>query len=85
MPLAWAIAVGQDLGNPELYMLVCFAAVLNGAIFGDQCSPISDTTVLSSMCTGADLMDHVKSQIVPATAAAVLAAVSWTGVVLLAA
>jgi Na+/H+ antiporter NhaC len=85
MPLAWAIAMGQDLGNPELYMLVCFAAVLNGAIFGDQCSPISDTTVLSSMCTGADLMDHVKSQIVPATAAAVLAAVSWTGVVLLAA
>lgn len=78
MPLAWAIAQGQDLGNPELYLMVCFAAVLNGSIFGDQCSPISDTTVLSSLCTGCDLMDHVKTQIPPATAAAIAAGICWT-------
>jgi Na+/H+ antiporter NhaC len=78
MPLAWAIAGSQDLANPEIYMMICFAAVLNGGIFGDQCSPISDTTVLSSMCTGCDLMDHVKTQLPPAAAAAGLAGLGWT-------
>lgn len=78
MPLAWAVAGAQGIDNPEIFMMICFAAVLNGSIFGDQCSPISDTTVLSSMCTGCDLMDHVKTQIVPASAAALLAAVCWT-------
>ncbi len=78
MPLALAVAHSQGVENVEVFMMICFAAVLNGSIFGDQCSPISDTTVLSSMCTGCDLMDHVKTQIVPASAAALLAAVSWT-------
>jgi len=78
MPLAWAIAQSAGINNPELFMIVCFAAVLNGSVYGDQCSPISDTTILSSMTTGCDLMDHVKSQIVPATYAAILAAVLWT-------
>lgn len=81
MPLAWAIAQSQGLANPELYMMVCFATVLNGSIFGDQCSPISDTTILSAMTTGCDLMDHVKSQIVPASFAATIAAVLWTATV----
>ncbi len=84
MPLAWAVAQEQELSNPVLFLMVCFAAVLNGSIYGDQCSPISDTTVLSSMSTGADLMDHVKTQIVPATVAAGLAAVCWTVVALIA-
>ena len=78
MPLAWAIAQSHELANPELFMMVCFATVLNGSVYGDQCSPISDTTILSAMTTGCDLMDHVKSQIVPATFAASLAALLWT-------
>jgi Na+/H+ antiporter NhaC len=78
LPLAWAISQNQALANPELYMLVCFATVLNGSVYGDQCSPISDTTILSSMTTGCDLMDHVKTQIIPATYAASLAAILWT-------
>jgi len=78
MPLAWAVCQSQDLANPELFMMVCFATVLNGSVFGDQCSPISDTTILSSMTTGCDLMDHVKSQLVPATFAATIAACLWT-------
>jgi len=57
MPLAYA------LNSDPLYLHLCFGAVLGGAVFGDQCSPISDTTILSSMFTGCDLMDHVKSQI----------------------
>ena len=78
MPLAWAVASGQELAHPELYMTLCFAAVMDGSVYGDQCSPISDTTVLSSVCTGCDLMDHVKTQIPQASIAAVLAAVLWT-------
>lgn len=81
MPLAWAIAQSAGIDNPELFMMVCFATVLNGSVYGDQCSPISDTTILSSMTTGCDMMDHVKSQIVPATFAASLAALLWTGTV----
>lgn len=81
MPLAWEISQVQGLVNPELYLMVCFATVLNGSIYGDQCSPISDTTVLSAMTTGCDLMDHVKSQIVPASLAAAMAAILWTALV----
>ena len=83
MPLAWAVATGQGLAHPELFMTLCFAAVMDGSVYGDQCSPISDTTVLSSMCTGCDLMDHVKTQIPQATFAAVLAALCWTGIAFL--
>jgi Na+/H+ antiporter NhaC len=78
MPLAWAVAGAQGLSHPELFMTLCFASVMDGSVYGDQCSPISDTTVLSSVCTGCDLMDHVKTQIPQASIAAGLAAVCWT-------
>lgn len=78
MPLVWAVAQSQGLANPEIYMMICFATVLNGSVYGDQCSPISDTTILSAMTTGCDLMDHVKTQIVPASFAAALAGGLWT-------
>jgi Na+/H+ antiporter NhaC len=78
MPLAHAVGVNQNLEHPELYLSICFAACFNGGVFGDQCSPISDTTILSSICTGADLMDHVKTQFPVALQAAVLALMGWT-------
>ena len=81
MPLAWSVVQANDLANPELFMSVCFATVLNGSVYGDQCSPISDTTILSSMTTGCDLTDHVKTQIVPASYAAAFAAILWTATV----
>ena len=80
MPLAWAVATGQELAHPELFVTLCFAAVMDGSVYGDQCSPISDTTVLSSVCTGCDLMDHVKTQIPQASVAAGLAAICWTAI-----
>ena len=83
MPLSWAVAQAQGLENPQFFMMMCFSAVMNGSVFGDQCSPISDTTVLSSMCTGCDLMDHVKTQFPPAALAAFLAGTCWTLMVLL--
>ncbi len=83
MPLAYAVAVDNQMAHPQFFMAVCFAAVMNGSVYGDQCSPISDTTVLSSMCTGCDLMDHVRTQLPQASIAALLAAVCWTAVTLI--
>jgi Na+/H+ antiporter NhaC len=54
--------------------------VLGGAVFGDQCSPISDTTILSALACGGDLMDHVTTQLPLALAAAGAAALAATGV-----
>lgn len=81
MPLAWEVAQAGGVTNPELFLAVCFATVLNGSVYGDQCSPISDTTILSAMTTGCDLMDHVKTQIVPASGAALIAGILWTATV----
>ncbi len=78
MPFAWAVAQSCGMAHPEFYMAICFAAVLNGSAAGDQCSPISDTTILSAMCTGCDLMDHVKTQLPQAAVAATLAGIGWT-------
>lgn len=61
MPLA--IPLSHSI-SPEMgYVVVCTSAVLTGAIFGDHCSPISDTTILSSMGAGCDHIDHIKTQI----------------------
>jgi Na+/H+ antiporter NhaC len=54
--------------------LASFGAILSGATFGDHCSPISDTTILSSMASGSDHIDHVKTQIPYALTAAFFAA-----------
>jgi Na+/H+ antiporter NhaC len=43
-------------------MFIAMAAVLDGAIFGDHCSPISDTTLMSSIGAGCDHLDHVTTQ-----------------------
>ena len=40
-----------------------FSAIISGATFGDHCSPISDTTILSSLASGADNVDHVQTQL----------------------
>ena len=60
MPLAIPLAYSI---NPDMsYVIVATSAVLTGAIFGDHCSPISDTTILSSMGAGCNHIDHVRTQ-----------------------
>jgi Na+/H+ antiporter NhaC len=54
-------------------VIVTIGAVLDGSIFGDHCSPISDTTILSSTAAGSDHMDHVKTQAPYAITVAVVA------------
>ncbi|MDO5818942.1 MAG: Na+/H+ antiporter NhaC family protein [Methanobrevibacter sp.] len=69
IPLAWAV-------NPEMgFVIVCTSGVLTGAIFGDHCSPISDTTILSSMGTSCNHIAHVSTQIYYAIFVAVIAIV----------
>ncbi|MEM7263526.1 MAG: Na+/H+ antiporter NhaC family protein, partial [Planctomycetota bacterium] len=64
IPLAY-YSEGLVPGDPlaGTITLLSFGAVLEGSIFGDHCSPISDTTVLSSVSAGSDHLDHVKTQI----------------------
>jgi len=83
IPLGLEVSALNALNAELLFCLVIFAAAINGSIFGDQCSPISDTSILSSMATGCDLMDHVKTQMVPSACAAVFAVLGWTLLVLL--
>lgn len=65
MPLTWAVMTAQGQTGPEhmhiLYSAV--SAILAGAVWGDHCSPISDTTILSSLASGCDHMEHVRTQL----------------------
>jgi Na+/H+ antiporter NhaC len=58
VPLAHRIAPGS-----ETILLGTLSSILAGSVWGDHCSPISDTTVLSSMATSCDHMDHVRTQL----------------------
>lgn len=64
VPLAFAIGGLNDMQDAQLhqYMITAIGSVLTGAIFGDHCSPISDTTILSSMGAGCEHLDHVSTQ-----------------------
>ena len=77
IPLAAAIVgiTGMEItssGDAYVYILMCSSAVLTGAIFGDHSSPISDTSILSSMGAGCSLLDHVITQIVYAVTVGVV-------------
>jgi Na+/H+ antiporter NhaC len=78
IPIAWEISGGGAAGHTLVAAMV--GVIFSGAIFGDHCSPISDTTVLSATFTGADLIDHVRTQIyyaVTVAAVVVLLLVVW--------
>ena len=66
MPIAIHIGYSLPMGLSEpmrgSILLGSIAGVLAGATFGDHCSPISDTTIMSSMASGADHIDHVRTQ-----------------------
>ncbi len=69
-----AIPIALTLGLPVPLML---AAAISGAIFGDHASPISDTTVLASMASATDHIDHVRTQLPYALVAAALATIGF--------
>jgi Na+/H+ antiporter NhaC len=65
LPLVWAVMTANQMTDISHYHILysTIACVLAGAVWGDHCSPISDTTILSSMASGADHMDHVRTQL----------------------
>ncbi|WP_223788405.1 Na+/H+ antiporter NhaC family protein [Marinicella meishanensis] len=65
VPITWNMMEAQGVMDPAyFYLLYCtIASVLAGAVWGDHCSPISDTTILSSMASGCDHIEHVRTQI----------------------
>lgn len=65
IPLAKGVGVAAGLSGDELvaYIIVAISAVLTGAIMGDHCSPISDTTILSSMGSSCDHIEHTRTQL----------------------
>lgn len=72
--LAIAIPMARTMGA-DVYITI--AAALGGGVFGDHCSPISDTTILSSMASATDHIDHVRTQFPYAIIAGGLAALFY--------
>ena len=71
IPVTFNLIVPEGVAMPEAgsfvesqwhIMIASIGSVLAGSIFGDHCSPISDTTIMSSMTSGADHIDHVRTQ-----------------------
>ncbi|MEH6585176.1 MAG: Na+/H+ antiporter NhaC family protein [Halioglobus sp.] len=80
IPLCWAVMQANGIAD-EAHMHIlysCLACVLTGAVWSDHCSPISDTTVLSSLATGCNHMDHVTTQLPYAMLTGVIALVVCT-------
>ena len=65
IPLTWTIMQNAGQTDPAQYYVLfsTTSCVLAGAVWGDHCSPISDTTILSSMASGCDHVDHVRTQL----------------------
>lgn len=63
MPIALPLAFNLTGGVVTTLVVASFAAVAGGGVFGDHCSPLSDTTILASTGAAADHIDHVKTQL----------------------
>jgi Na+/H+ antiporter NhaC len=68
VPIVMPMAIQLLQGTPDEVVaspifVSTFAAILSGAVLGDHCSPISDTTILSSIASGSDHIDHVRTQL----------------------
>jgi Na+/H+ antiporter NhaC len=77
IPIAVPLAFEFSQGQVSPLVLGTIAATAGGGVFGDHCSPLSDTTVLSSLGSACDHMDHVRTQISYALAVAFIACVIY--------
>lgn len=89
--LLLSFATGTSMGTMAIMSVICFPMAINmgisiplvggalfgGSIFGDHCSPISDTTIMSCATSGCDIVDHVKTQIPYAAVYAGISAVLY--------
>ena len=63
IPLTWKAAVLQGADNPEMILFAATSSVLAGAVVGDHCSPLADTSILTASSTSCDLIDHIRTQL----------------------
>lgn len=63
IPTAIPVAFALDGNTYGLTTMISLGAILDGAIFGDHCSPISDTTIISSVASSCNLIEHVRTQL----------------------
>ena len=63
IPIAVPISFALEGNRYGLTTMICLGAVLDGSIFGDHCSPISDTTIMSSISSSCDHLHHVRTQL----------------------
>lgn len=77
LPIALPMAFNATGNETTMLVAACFAAVAGGGVFGDHCSPVSDTTILSSMGSACDHIDHVKTQLPYALTVAAICAVCY--------
>ncbi|ARS37934.1 sodium:proton antiporter [Pontibacter actiniarum] len=75
LPAAWYVCQQQGFSLDETMPIIynVISVVLAGSVFGDHCSPISDTTILSSLASGCNHIDHVKTQLPYAVTVALVA------------
>ncbi len=77
LPICLPLAFNLTGGEMGAVVYAAIAAVMGGGCFGDHCSPISDTTILSSLAAGCDHIDHVKTQMPYAICAAVIGCIGY--------
>ncbi|HQS66694.1 MAG TPA: Na+/H+ antiporter NhaC family protein [Sulfuricurvum sp.] len=75
LPIAVPLAVGLDAP-----VALAMGAVISGGVFGDHCSPISDTTIISSMASGCSVQEHITTQLPYALISATIALLLFIGV-----
>ena len=80
LPIALPLAFNATGNEVTALVAACFAAVAGGGVFGDHCSPVSDTTILSSMGAASDHIDHVKTQLPYALTVAAICAVCYLAI-----
>jgi Na+/H+ antiporter NhaC len=73
MPTAVPIAYALEHQHYGLITMITLGSILDGAIFGDHCSPLSDTTIMSSISSSCDHMHHVRTQLPYSLVVALLA------------
>ena len=75
IPFVMPMAFNLTNGELSSFVLLTLGALVGGGLFGDHCSPVSDTTCLSSFGAGSDHIDHVTTQFPYAISAAILASI----------
>ncbi len=85
VPLAWEIGnnTGLEYAMTAEIIYASVSSVLAGSVWGDHCSPISDTTILSSIATQCDHVEHVNTQLPYAMIVGIISIVSLIAIMVL--